>query len=136
MTRILLGALVLLAAGCTGSGVLPPTYPARGTVVSSDGKPLTGGSVQFTAAADPLLRVFGTIASDGSFTLTSVKDNARADGAPAGEYRVAVQPPLVNDPRGGVPAAHKAVPAITLPTKVRLEARENAGIKITLPTNP
>jgi hypothetical protein len=136
MSRLLLGALVLLAAGCTSGGALPQTFPARGTVVYQNGKPMAGGSVEFTTTADPLLRVVGTVADDGTFTLTSVKDNARADGAPPGEYRVVVQPPPVNDPRGGVPGAHKGVPAITLPALYRLEAKENTDIKITLPAGP
>ncbi len=135
MSRILLGALVLVAAGC-GGGALPRTFPAGGKVIHKNGKPLTGGSVEFTTVADPLLRVVGTIGSDGTFTLSTVKDNAKADGAPAGEYRVMVQPPLVNDPRGGLQAAHKGVPAITLPQMVRLEEKENTNLKLTLPAGP
>jgi hypothetical protein len=133
MTRFVFGAVVLLGLGCTGSPGLPTTFPAGGKVVTKDGKPLTGGSIEFTTAADPLLRVVGTIGGDGTFTLATIKDNVRADGAPPGEYRVVVQPPPVNDPRGGVPPAHKGVAPITLLTTYRLAAKDNTNIKITLP---
>ena len=136
MLRLLFGAFVLLVAGCGSGAALPKTYPASGKVVYKNGKPMTGGSIEFSTTADPLLRVVGTIGSDGSFTLRSTKDNAGADGAPAGEYRVVVQPPLVNDPRGGLKEAHKGVPAIVLPQKYRLEAKENTNLTITLPGGP
>jgi hypothetical protein len=133
MARILLGALLVTAVGCTSGPALPKTYPAGGTVVTRGGTPMTSGSLQLTTTDDPLLRVFGTIDSNGHFTLTTMKDNARADGAPAGEFRVVVQPPPVADPRGGVAGAHKGVPAIVLPTLLRLEAQDNTNLKIELP---
>jgi hypothetical protein len=133
MARFVFGAVLLLGISCTSGSGLPTTYPAGGKVITKEGKPLNGGSIEFTTATDPLLRVIGTIGGDGTFTLTTIKDNARADGAPPGEYRVRVQPPPVNDPRGGVAAAHKGVPPITLPTLYRLEAKANPDIKIALP---
>jgi len=134
MPRVLLAALFLIVTGCTSSGAtLPKTYPAGGTVVYKGGKPMTGGSIELTTVDDPLLRVTGTIDEAGKFTLATVKDNARADGAPAGTYRVLVQPPLASDKRGGLEGAHKGVPAITLPEPIRLEAKENPNLRIELP---
>ena len=125
MSRVLLGAVLVLATGCTPAVVLPQTYPAGGSVVSRGGPPLTGGTVQFNSQSDPLLRVLGTIDSDGSFTLTTTKDTAQADGAPEGEYKVFVLPPLVSDSRGGVEGAHKGVPPIEMPQLYRVEAKDN-----------
>jgi hypothetical protein len=108
---------------------------AAGTVVTKDGKPLTGGAIELTTVDDPLLRVTGTIDAQGRFTLATIKDNARADGAPAGTFRVTVQPPPMSDPRGGAPEAHKGVAAITLPEPIRLEAKENTNLRIELPAS-
>jgi hypothetical protein len=136
---VCLSAVFLLAvlAGCGGRGpeALPPTYPAAGSVAYKGGRPMTGGAVLFVSAADPLLRVTGEVQKDGRFTLRTQKDGARADGAPEGEYRVEVLPPLVADPRGGVQAAHKGVAAIPLPRKYRVEPRDNT-FQIELPVGP
>jgi hypothetical protein len=136
MLRFSPAALLIFTIGCTPAVVLPRTYPASGSVVYKGGKPMTGGSVQFLSADDPLMRVMGTIANDGSFTLTTVKDTAKADGAPEGTYRVLVQPPMVSDARDKVPEQHKGVIGIDLPSPVKLEARANTSIKVELPTSP
>jgi hypothetical protein len=136
MLRVAPLVLLMLAAGCTPAVVLPKTYPASGSVVYKGGKPMTGGAVQFMSADDPLLRVMGTIGKDGSFTLSTVKDTAKADGAPEGTYRVLVQPPMVSDARDKVPEGHKAVIPTELARPFKLEARENTAIKIELPTSP
>jgi hypothetical protein len=137
MPRMLPVAVLLVVSGCTSGGAaLPRTFPAGGTVVFKGGKPMTGGAIELTTVDDPLLRVTATIDEGGKFTLATVKDNARADGAPAGTYRVMVTPPLVSDPRGGVQGAHKGVAAITLPEPLRLDTKDNTNLKIELPTGP
>jgi hypothetical protein len=134
--RVLCGALLapLLAAGCNSSG-LPPTYPVTGTVVYKGGQPMKGGSIQLAPVQESPLRVLGEIAEDGTFSLATLKDNARASGAPEGEYRVFVQPPLRFDPRGGLQEAHRGVPAIQLPKTFKVEAKGNT-FKIELPEGP
>jgi hypothetical protein len=133
MFRVLLGAVLFVIVGCQSGPAPPKTYAARGKVVYQDGKPMPGGSLELTTTDDPLLRVFGEIGTDGSFSLTTVKDNMRVDGAPAGQYRVMVQPPMVRDPRGGLESAHKGVPAITVPQPLRIEAGDNLNLKIEIP---
>jgi hypothetical protein len=122
---------LLAFVGCSSTSPLAKTYPVRGAVLQ-DGKPITGGSIQFISASDPLLRVLGTIKEDGTFTLNTVKDNATSPGAPEGEYQVIVQRPLVKDASGGVDFAHKRVPPITLPKCYKVEAKENT-FKIEMP---
>jgi hypothetical protein len=124
--------LLLFLAGCTNGVVLPKTYPATGSVVYKGGKPMAGGSIQLTSGDDPLLRVFGAIESDGRFTLSTVKDNARVDGAPAGQFQVIVTPPLATDPRSGLNVPHQSVMPITLPKQVQIEPAENT-LKIEVP---
>jgi hypothetical protein len=127
----LAGAGLLLAAACNGPPPLPKTYPAVGTVFKGK-EPMVGGSIQFVNKDDPLLLIVGDIGRDGKFKLRTVKDTQTAEGAPAGEYDVTVQPPAVEDKRGGVEGAHKHVPPIPLGTKYKVEARDNT-FKIELP---
>jgi hypothetical protein len=93
---LLLGALVLPAAGCSApsSEPVPKTYPVKGKVVSSrTGKPLTGGSVQFETTGKTPVSVLGDIQPDGSFSLFTLHKKQRLDGAPEGPYHVSVAPP-------------------------------------------
>jgi hypothetical protein len=135
MLRICVGCVLLFAAGCAGGAALPKTYPAVGTVVYKGGQPMTGGTVQFNSDTDPLLRVVGTIEKDGQFKLATTRDDAKADGAPEGVYRVFVIPPAVSDARDKVPEGHKGALPIVLPDPYRIGPRENT-IKIELPTGP
>jgi hypothetical protein len=81
----------LLLAGCGGEE-LPTTHPVRGKVTSYDGAPLPGGAIRFQHASDTRLTVAGKIETDGQFTLRTLVDNSRRNGAPEGEYRVTVIP--------------------------------------------
>ncbi|MBN1394368.1 MAG: hypothetical protein JW959_05050 [Pirellulales bacterium] len=68
-----------------------PTFPVEG-VISIDGKPLGGGTVLFemkSPGGGDRYTARGTIASDGRYRLSTFADG---DGAPAGQYRVAVLP--------------------------------------------
>jgi hypothetical protein len=127
----LAGAGVLLAFGCNGPPPLPKTYPAGGTVLKGK-EPMKAGSIQFVNKDDPLLLIIGDIGTDGTFKLRTVKDTQTADGAPEGEYDVTVQPPAVEDSRGGIEGAHKHVPPIPLGKKYKVEPRDNS-FKIELP---
>jgi hypothetical protein len=109
-------AVALAAGGCRPSG-MPRTYPAGGKVVYAGGRPVKGGSIQLTSAADPSLRVVGTIGEDGRFTLSTVKDKDTAAGAPEGEYQVIVFPPLTGD--------HKGAPPMPVSRPCKVEARDN-----------
>lgn len=125
MLRASMMVLLVVTAGCTSGVALPKTYPAAGSVVYKGGRPMTGGSIQLTSTEDPLLRVVGTIESDGHFTLSTLKDNTRVDGAPAGQFQVVVTPPLTANPRSGLDVPHQAVSPVTLPKKVQIEPAEN-----------
>jgi len=81
---------VLSAVGCGTKG--PTLYPVRGQVVF-DGKPAAGATLVFHPAAgdsksaDRPPTPTRTVQADGSFTLATYP---YGDGAPAGEYRVAI----------------------------------------------
>lgn len=100
-----LGVVVLCPACQKG----PRYYPVHGQVFL-DGQPAEGALVVFHPAADPgpqALRPFAYVQADGSFTLRtySPADGTTTDGAPPGDYLVAINwfPPNVRDYRSVIP---------------------------------
>ncbi|MFM1904880.1 MAG: hypothetical protein RLZZ440_2780 [Planctomycetota bacterium] len=84
MTAVATGLVLLVAAGCGGSG---PRLARVEGVVTLDGKPLSTGRVTFWPAAGR--SGSGWIEADGSFRLGTFGD---ADGAVVGPHKVAVTP--------------------------------------------
>jgi hypothetical protein len=82
-----LAACVLLAAAC-GRTDGPKPYPVKG-VLRVNGQPAAGATVAFysTTPFEKTIIPVGVTEADGSFTLTTYKPR---DGAPAGDYAVAV----------------------------------------------
>ena len=90
----LVGVLLVLVVPLTGCGAGDgkiDVYPVKGTVTQG-GKPVEGADVIFLAS-DPALKVVGVPTpkaitdANGEFSLSSY---GNGDGAPAGEYAVAV----------------------------------------------
>jgi hypothetical protein len=77
--------LVPMLAGCGGSGI----HPVEGQVVWKDGTPATdlAGSLIMFESAEKQTSSRGQIEADGSFHLTTEKEN---DGAPLGEHTVLI----------------------------------------------
>ena len=84
-----LASIALAVAAQTGcSDGKPKRYPVRGIVRYSDGTLLTNGSIEFELMNSGVpVTATAPILDDGSFTLGTY---AAADGAIAGNYRVAV----------------------------------------------
>ncbi|MBI1833159.1 MAG: hypothetical protein HYR84_17090 [Planctomycetes bacterium] len=122
-------ATILFGVGCNREPPLPKTHAVNGAVVYKNGAPMKGGSITFSSAEDPMLRVLSEIGPDGGFSLRTAKNNQSADGAPEGEYQVTVQPPPIAVKEGG---QGKPVEPILLAQKYRVEAKDNT-IKIELP---
>jgi hypothetical protein len=79
----------LLMSGCGGPGPYNGAlYPVTGQVLLADGRPLSGGSVQFLPSRGGLPAT-GKISPDGSFSLTTQPGRS---GAAPGEYKVRVEP--------------------------------------------
>src|SRR5207249_10721054 len=78
-----IAVLPIVACGCSRGGV----YPVQGQVVWKNGSPAKelAGSLIFFEQPDKQMSARGQIASDGSFRLTTHKEN---DGAPAGDHVV------------------------------------------------
>lgn len=101
--RWILAGLMLAILGCGGS-TLPPTHEVTGTVSDAKGKPYNGGMVQFTSPADSTLTVTGMIASDGKYALKTAQGRNLGQGAPEGEYKVTLIPPISSDQTGAPPS--------------------------------
>jgi hypothetical protein len=107
------------ALGCSGrgAGAVPATYPADGLVTYKDGRPFTGGTIQFQPVGDSSFSVVGEIQENGSFTLHTIKNQSKAAGAVPGTYRVTITPPL--------PADHRPVQPIMPADTYQVEAKDN-----------
>jgi hypothetical protein len=114
---VFLAWAILGAAGCKGGADIPKTHPATGRVTYADGKPFSGGAIQFVPLNDQSLTISGKIDTDGNFSLRTIKDGTTASGAPEGEYRVTIVP--------SSPSHHEAVRPHTLPKTERIETKTN-----------
>lgn len=117
---LFLGAMCLHATGCaakTPSIPPPKTYAVTGKIVTRDGKPVTGGMVQFESKTDNRLSVTSEIKPDGTFALISRLDGQEFPGATAGEYQVTLFPAMS--------ASQTAAPQV-LPQKFTVEAKVNS----------
>jgi hypothetical protein len=85
--------------GCSKSKAEgPKLYSVKGKIVFKNGEPLKGGTVQFQSLAGSSLTTMGEIKKDGSFALyTLVENKTKSAGAPEGQHRVIVIPPMSED---------------------------------------
>jgi ribosomal protein S12 len=79
-----LGLFALVLSGCNSGNL--KTYPIEGQVVFQDGSPVKVGIVE-TKAVGKTVQARGAINKDGTFTLTTYREN---DGAIAGDHKVVV----------------------------------------------
>jgi hypothetical protein len=97
------GVVLLAAVALTGCGDSNPrTYPVRGKLVFADGEPVQTGLVEFRETASGT-SARGTVAADGSFTLTTF---APDDGALPGTHQVTVHQLMLSDQVAN-PAEHR-----------------------------
>ena len=116
----------VLAWGCGGPADAPSSLSlnlVKGKVLLENGKPLTGGNVVFVSSTTGL-SPNGKIAPDGSFTIRS---GEQGEGAPAGEYKVRIEP----DPSSGVQAGRPRGGA-RLPFPAAYTDEDNSGLKVTV----
>jgi hypothetical protein len=95
--------------GCGGSSyAIPTVHPVKGQVLLPDGKPLTSGSVVLVSNQD--VEFPGKLESDGRFSIQT----PAGEGAPAGEYKVRIDP----EPRtGSAGRSHKSTANLPFPAK-------------------
>ena len=90
--RIAAGVVFVASfAGCGGSFDAPPrltVHEVKGKVLLANGKPLQGGTVYFVPR-EGVLNSEGKIDGDGGFSLLT---GGSGEGAPAGDYKVRIEP--------------------------------------------
>jgi hypothetical protein len=94
---VLLGLVFAVGAGLAGCSSERPTYPVEGKVVYPDGTPLDDCQIEFdliTSEPKERINARGMTAPDGTFQLSTFRKD---DGAVAGEHRVIVIPPGVDN---------------------------------------
>jgi len=86
-----LGGMLVLVVGCSSTPTNKPVFPTHGRLMY-EGKPMGKATIIFTPVneADRDLQSHALTDADGYFTLSSY---VNADGAPAGEYIVAINWP-------------------------------------------
>ena len=82
---LVLSAFAAIAAGgCSSKG--PKLYPVKGRVTFADGRPVQGGTIEFTSTAERSSSI-GQIQQDGTFRLTT---NEEGDAALPGPHIVII----------------------------------------------
>ena len=123
-----ISAVILLgmASGCGGGSEAPASLslnPVKGKVLLEDGKPLTSGNVVFVSSTTGI-SPNGRIGADGSFTLSS---GVQGEGAPAGEYKVRIEPDL-----GPGTSALKPKAGAKPPFPSSFADEDSSGLKVTV----
>ena len=120
--------LLFLVPGCSKEA-LPKTYVVQGKVILKNGKPFKGGEITFSSVKNPEHRGYGTIETDGTFTLDTValRSNATSEmlkGGVEGEFIVSIRPEG-GAAEGILPAGNsKFAQEFTLKKKYNIEAKE------------
>lgn len=116
LSMLIVFCLFSVFSGCGGQGFVP----AGGKVTFEDGSPLTTGGISFstdTFMAD------GTIQSDGTYTLSSLKPG---DGLPPGNYTVTID---ASDVDANEKTTYLIDPMYADPEKTPLKAEVKKGEK-------
>ena len=121
---MLLLLAVAVVAGCKAEPpkeVPPETVPVQGKVIDRNGQPLVRGMVEFRAVEGKPWTTMGLTGNDGTFTLETLVNGKRLEGAVVGEHRVTVTPPFSDAPDQSAAAPYQT----KKPVKVSAEG-ENA----------
>jgi hypothetical protein len=111
--------LALVLAGCSNGQ--KPVVPVRGKVLYH-GQPADGALVVFNPVGDndpKAVRPQGTVGSDGAFEMATYDDK---DGAPPGEYDVAIVWLIENE----------KTKRVWSPLPARYMAPEQSGLRVTI----
>lgn len=95
--RFVVLTAIAAALGCSRGGqTLPDTVPVSGKVVFKGGdvKWLADppSIVEFESVDQPEIHAFGEVSEDGTFTMTTAKENSKSGGAMPGTHKVRITP--------------------------------------------
>lgn len=123
---VLMGAIASSCLSGCGDGSSAPgnatVYEVKGKVLLPGGKPLAGGHVYFVPQ-NGALTPEAPIGPDGTFSLVS---GPSGEGAPAGDYKVRIEP---SDP-SLFTAAHVTARRRTLPFSPKYLDEDSSGLKV------
>jgi hypothetical protein len=124
---LIAGLALLLISGFLGCARQtakppPPTQKVEGIVLRKDGKPVSGGGVEFRHATKPEFVSLGEVGPDGRFTLRTMGGISDAVGAQEGEHTVTYTP---------ASAKQEEMIPVTLSKKYMIKAGDNE-ITVTL----
>jgi hypothetical protein len=124
--RWVLVGCALLASGCG-----PSKYPVTGTVYLEDGTPLKLGKVVFHPQGEGVKVSCAGEIENGKFRMGTA---SKADGVPAGTYKITVDPPAENVDRPKPPLFDRK---FTRPrdTPLRIEVPKTKELRIELKKN-
>jgi hypothetical protein len=127
MGKVLAPVMTILLLGGCGQTDTPPVvrvYEVKGKVLLAGNKPLTRGRVVFVPTQEPLLVSSAEVREDGTFSLATGESG---EGAPAGNYKVRVEPvgPVPNEqrPRSG---------SKSLPFPSKYFDEDSSGLSVTV----
>ncbi|AGA25741.1 hypothetical protein [Singulisphaera acidiphila] len=121
-------------AGCgssDGAAGKVTVYPVKGKVLLADGQPLTSGRVVFMPLGELMIESSGPIGSDGTFSLST---GVSGEGAPAGDFRVKIEPDDSN--LAVAKPGTKSMAKRKLPFPPQYADEETSGLKITIKPEP
>lgn len=113
-------AVALVLAGCGSDSDTPPTAPVTGTI-TYQGKPVTGGQVEFHPQGVEGNPGISPLGPNGEFTLTTYENE---DGAVIGHHVITVQV----FPQGGLPGEGFSEDDAPIPKKY--ESAETSDLKV------
>jgi hypothetical protein len=121
--------LLAEVAGCGDSSGAPPVltvYEVKGKVLLADGKPLDAGRIYFVHA-NGATTSDGKIGADGSFSLATGNSG---EGAPAGDYRVRIEPDDPSLLAAAAPGRPRAAKGKKLPFDTKYLDEDSSGLKV------
>jgi hypothetical protein len=117
-----------LAAGCDSGPKLPSLVPVTGKVTIG-GQPATGGQVTLSPVAKGVLpegvMATGSIDATGNYKIAT----GGKDGAPVGQYKVLVSPPMTPGAASKMPADMEVYKKYSDPKQpgLSIDVKENGG---------
>jgi hypothetical protein len=133
--RIVAILAIAFAAGCGESNLQQPTFPVSGTL-TYEGQPVAGATIVFHPTDKSKFkwdeRPQAKTDADGKFTVFTYKPG---DGAPAGDYKVAVALIVVGDDGDDQVKRTKGKPA-SLPAKYADPAQSGLTATVSASTSP
>jgi hypothetical protein len=124
-------AFLASLSGCGNSGAPQrlAVYEVKGKVLLANGKPLSGGDIDFVSATGTSLTPEGKIGPDETFSLTS---GYSGEGAPPGDYKVRIEP----EDKSLLPGPQPSATGKKLPFSNKYLDEDSSGLRVIIKDEP